>query len=207
MSHKVVVVGDSGVGKTTIISAGSGITIDELNLNSMSKAALGTNTKIVKKVKNEEVELDVWDTLGTPTYQSVASNISKDAIAFICVFDVTNELSLDNISAWLNMVNYGEKQKYVFLVGNKTDLVQNYPEITTLLQLEEYFNKNRKDEDKPTFSKQKLLEAIGKKELIISNVSAEKKTGIDELFQSIANTLHGYDNKTNKEQSACCLLI
>ncbi len=159
---KVVLLGDSGVGKTCIISRYiQGDFIQ--NCNSTNGASYCTkNVKFEKFGKN--LLLDIWDTAGQEKYRSLTKFFYKDAAVAILVYDITRRESFDNLkNYWYQQtLENGEKNLVLGVCGNKCDLYEN--ETVTENEAKEFADK------------------IG---AIFELTSAANNTGITELFQDV----------------------
>ncbi|CAF5125863.1 unnamed protein product, partial [Rotaria magnacalcarata] len=116
---KLIVVGDAGVGKSSILSRFADNTFDESYL-----ATIGVDFKISKIERNGiTIKLQIWDTAGQERFRTIMSSHYRGAQGFIIVYDVTNAQSFENIKAWLDSIdrNANENAKKL-LVGNKCDL-------------------------------------------------------------------------------------
>uniref|UniRef100_A0A5F8ABT7 small monomeric GTPase n=2 Tax=Macaca TaxID=9539 RepID=A0A5F8ABT7_MACMU len=117
VAFKVMLVGDSGVGKTCLLVrfkdgaflAGTFIStvgIDFRGLDSLTSAC----------------SLQMWDTAGQERFRSVTHAYYRDAHALLLLYDVTNKASFDNIQAWLAEIHeYAQHDVALMLLGNKVD--------------------------------------------------------------------------------------
>ena len=115
--HKIIFVGDAGVGKTTIISR-----IMDNPYNDVYEPSIGVDF-ISKnlKYKGQNVKLQIWDTAGQEKYKGlIPSYVRNSSIVFI-VYDVSVKSSFDNIPKWLNFIRTIENTTLI-LCGNKIDL-------------------------------------------------------------------------------------
>lgn len=121
-SHKVIFVGEQGVGKTSIIRQFLYNTFD-----AQYQATIGIDfvSKILQ-VNNGAVKLQLWDTAGQERFRSLIPSYLRDTAASVVVFDLTNRRSFDNITHWVEEVwkERGE-EVVIVLVGNKSDLAEN----------------------------------------------------------------------------------
>ena len=116
---KIVLIGDSGVGKTSIFQRLDSDTFQEEHLMTVG----GAFAKINLNTEKGPVECGVWDTAGQERFRNVVPMYFQRANFVICVFDVTSPDSYTNISMWVKLAR--EKapvESKVILVGNKTDL-------------------------------------------------------------------------------------
>ena len=120
---KITLIGNSGVGKTSIINQYIDQTFDEANA-----ATIGANysEKVITK-NNKEYELKRWDTAGQEKFHSVGKHFYKDAYIVCLVYDITSQDSLEQLETiWYpDIKKYGEKYTILAVVGNKSDLYEN----------------------------------------------------------------------------------
>ncbi|XP_019865262.1 ras-related protein Rab-37 isoform X2 [Aethina tumida] len=119
MFVKVMLLGDSGVGKTCILMRFR----DGLFLggNFISTVGVDFRNKVVS-VDQTRVKLQIWDTAGQERFRSVTHAYYRDAHALLLLYDVTNKTSYDNIRAWLGEIReYAQDDVVIMLLGNKAD--------------------------------------------------------------------------------------
>ena len=148
-SIKTIIVGDSSVGKSNILTK---FVDDEFNVN--NSTTVGVDYKVVRVDHGQKtVKLLLWDTAGQERFNAIVKTFYKDAQVVILVFDLTNRASFDNIEFWLNQVK-GEKidDLIYILVGNKVDIeskrVISKEEVikkTTDLKFHGYFESSAKN--------------------------------------------------------------
>ena len=116
---KVVVVGDSSVGKTNLIKRFINDTF-----NKDSKATVGVEFLSKTYLINQEVfKIEIWDTAGQERYKAITSAYYKGAKGAMIVYDVTNQTSFDNVDKWTNEIKEKAARNInLMIVGNKTDL-------------------------------------------------------------------------------------
>ena len=116
---KLVVVGDSGVGKTNLIKRFANNTF-----NSNSKATVGVEF-ISKsfKINNTIFKIEIWDTAGQERYKSITAAYYKGAKGALVVYDITSKISFENIDKWmLEIKDKSSKDLKLMIIGNKSDL-------------------------------------------------------------------------------------
>lgn len=119
-SLKAVLVGDTKVGKSCLLSRFVQNTFDENMPATVGAAFL---TKIVQ-TDSVNIRLQLWDTAGQEKYRSLAPMYYRSSAAAILVYDVTNKESLENLKTWIQEINNKAPQGIaVIIVGNKIDLV------------------------------------------------------------------------------------
>ena len=122
---KVVLLGESGVGKTSIIQQFTSHTFDRSTLTSLSCQYSSQTIKL--KELNKTITFDIWDTAGQERYRSLAKIYYKDAKIIIFVYDITNKNSFDSIKTyWMEQIQLYTYKKPIFgLVSNKDDLYKS----------------------------------------------------------------------------------
>ena len=173
---KITLVGDSGVGKSSIIGRFvTGIFIKDMS----STAGLNYSQKLYEK-DGKKVNLNLWDTAGQEKFRALGRNFYKDSYIIIIVFDITNRMSFINAKeVWYNEIkNYGEKYNFLSLVGNKSDKYEE-EEVT--------------DEEAISFAKE-----IDAKFFL---VSAHTGDGIDKMFHTLADNFFDEEFMSKVDQS------
>ena len=161
ISIKVVLLGETTVGKTSIIT--------RYSKNSFSPYVMATANpscvlKIIEIDENKIVKLKIWDTAGQERYRAVSKMIYRNASVVLLVYDITNESSFNAIKKyWLKEITENSPENIIIaVVANKSD---------------EYIEQKVPTEDGKELAKQ--LNAI------FTSTSAKSGDGIDELFRTV----------------------
>ncbi len=118
-SIKFVIVGDSGVGKTNILNR---YIRNSFYLDGKSTIGIELETKMFK-IQDKYIKLNIWDTAGQERFKSVTQAYYKGAKGAIMVYDITKEISFNNIDNWFREIkNSAMSDMNLILIGNKTDL-------------------------------------------------------------------------------------
>ena len=121
--YKVLLLGDSTVGKTCFLMRYTDNTFQEIH---MSTIGLDYRLKSMTLKSGKNVKVQIWDTAGQDRFRAITKNYYKGAHGIILIYDVTNQLSFDNVSNWINQIKEEASDKVtIFLVGNKIDDVEN----------------------------------------------------------------------------------
>ncbi|KAK3586148.1 hypothetical protein CHS0354_033272 [Potamilus streckersoni] len=119
-SCKVMLIGDSGSGKTCLLVRFKDGAF--LSGTFISTVGIDFRNKVVD-VDGTKVKLQIWDTAGQERFRSVTHAYYRDAHALLLLYDVTNKNSFDNIRAWLAEINeYAQEDVVIMLLGNKADM-------------------------------------------------------------------------------------
>lgn len=116
---KVVLIGDSGVGKSNLLSR---FTKNEFNLESKTTIGVEFATKTIE-CGDKIIKAQIWDTAGQERYRAITSAYYRGAVAALLVYDITKLHTFENVEKWLQeLKDYADDNIVVMLVGNKTDL-------------------------------------------------------------------------------------
>jgi small GTP-binding protein len=115
-------VGESGVGKTSIITQ----FIDQTFQEDQQSTTGGTfSTKSVKCGNNKTLKFEIWDTAGQERYRSLTKMFYKDANAAVLVYDITRKDSFEQLkSYWAEQIKECPENIIVVIAANKNDLIQ-----------------------------------------------------------------------------------
>ncbi|KAL6063560.1 Ras-related protein Rab-11A, variant 3 [Balamuthia mandrillaris] len=127
---KVVIIGDSGVGKSNIMSRFTNGQFYEDSKTTIGVAfatksfSINPDSPDLTPQEGTDVKLQVWDTAGQERYRALCSAYYRGALGALVVYDITNRQSLEHIPKWLEELDrYCTQDVVVILVGNKCDLV------------------------------------------------------------------------------------
>ncbi|KAH9625715.1 hypothetical protein KSS87_007911 [Heliosperma pusillum] len=116
---KVVIIGDSGVGKSNLLSR---FTRNEFSLESKSTIGVEFATRSIH-VDDKIVKAQIWDTAGQERYRAITSAYYRGAVGALLVYDVTRHITFENIERWLKELrDHTDNSIVIMLVGNKADL-------------------------------------------------------------------------------------
>lgn len=211
-TFKVAIIGDSGVGKTSIIERLTRETYyakKEVTIG----AAFRTHTL---NVVSQIVKLQIWDTAGQERYNALVPMYIRDADAVIMVFDITNGQTLKRIKdVWLDMIRKYEVAKcQYYIVGNKKDISDIKNNVKIKMEVNEYIESERVKKqmapasEKPSLQIKKICRANKNKlllrqlqdsrdadlqfrqgEMKYYETSAKSGEGVREMFEEITREL------------------
>ena len=119
MMVKVILIGDSGVGKTNIMSK-----FLKNQFMEESKATIGV--EFGSKLFNHEghkIKAQIWDTAGQEKYKAITGAYYKGSKGALVVYDITQKKTFENIEKWINDLKAaGDPKITIILIGNKNDL-------------------------------------------------------------------------------------
>jgi small GTP-binding protein len=161
-SCKITLIGDSGVGKSSIIGRFiTGFFNEEIS----STLGLNYSQKYYEK-NGKKISLNLWDTAGQEKFRSLGKNFYKDSFIIIIVYDICNKASFQSIKeVWYpDIQRFGEKVNIIALVGNKKDKYE--------------------DEEVPEEEAKLYAQEIDANFFL---VSANSGDGIERMFQTLAD--------------------
>ncbi|KAI3509301.1 hypothetical protein L1887_24475 [Cichorium endivia] len=165
---KVVLIGDSGVGKSNLLSR---FTRNEFCLESKSTIGVEFATRTLQ-VEEKTVKAQIWDTAGQERYRAITSAYYRGALGALLVYDTTKPTTFENISRWLKELrDHADSNIVIMLIGNKTDL-KHLRAVTT--------------EDAQTFAEKEGLSFIETSALEAVNVEKAFQTILGEIYRIIS---------------------
>jgi len=192
---KIVLIGDSGVGKSNLLSR---FTKNEFNLESKTTIGVEFATKSIIS-DNKVIKAQIWDTAGQERYRAITNAYYRGAVGALLVYDITKQSTFENVEKWLKELReHAEPHIVVMLVGNKSDL-KNLRAV--------------KQEDASAFAEKNRLAFMETSALESSNVELAFQTIITEIYKLLnrksilgestpdAETKVGGGEKINLQQS------
>ena len=172
LEYKIITLGDSSVGKTSIINRFINDTFDE----ELTPTLGIKHTFKTLEINNTKVKLSVIDTNGQEKYRSLSVSYFRHADVVLFIFNLNEPLSFNNIQEWINVFNDNNNKKKVilkYLIGSKSDLEQRVEQNL----IDEFANNNN---------------------MLYMATSAKTNNQINELFQKIGeDILEEEEKKTN----------
>ena len=119
MIFKLVIIGDSGVGKSNLLSR---YLRDEFNIDTKSTVGVEFGTQKLE-IQNYRVKVQIWDTAGQERYKAITSAYYKGAKGALLVYDITRKETFENIDKWIfELKRNADEDITLVLIGNKCDL-------------------------------------------------------------------------------------
>lgn len=116
---RIILIGDSGVGKSSIILR---YLQDDFKEKFPCTAGVEIGTKTLT-IDGEEIKLQIWDTAGQERYRNVTKSFFKSALGVLIVFDLTSKESFKNLEEWFNLIDqHAPEDVSICVLGNKIDL-------------------------------------------------------------------------------------
>jgi small GTP-binding protein len=177
---KVVLLGESGVGKTCIISRFINNTFEE-GLMSTNGASYASKISTFPEYENRTIKFEIWDTAGQEKYRALNQIFYKDASICILVYDVTSMISFKALQDyWCQQVKEQAPKNVVFgLAGNKCDLIE-----------------------KEEVSEEMARNLAKEMNAIFETTSAAKNIGVEQLFHNVGCKYIDPNYKTNEDSTS-----
>ena len=180
-SAKVVLIGESGVGKTSIIQQYTSNKFDPDTVSSLSAQYVSKTVEFSNVQK--AIKFDIWDTAGQEKYRSLAKIFYKDAKVICLVYDITNKESFNALKEYWygNIKEIKTPDTILALVANKSDL---------------YDRSQVSDEEGQAYARE--IEAL------FQSTSAKSDSGITTLFDNIGQKYFNpnFDCGLNEKKNA-----
>ena len=122
LSIKVILIGDSRVGKTSLIEQYINKQFSEEHITTVT-----AGDKFYKEVKvgGKTIKLEIWDTAGQEQYRTVNKIYMKNAKIALIVYDITQQQSFDNLKNWYNELKNIDSIEIIGVIANKSDLYED----------------------------------------------------------------------------------
>ncbi|XP_017564201.1 ras-related protein Rab-25b [Pygocentrus nattereri] len=161
---KVVLIGESGVGKSNLLSR---FTKNEFNHDSRTTIGVEFSTRTVQ-VESLTIKAQIWDTAGLERYRAITSAYYRGAVGALLVYDISKHLTYESAERWLKeLYDHADPHIVVMLVGNKSDLasIRSVP-----------------TEDAKDFAE--------KNGLLFTETSALESTNVETAFNNVLMEIH-----------------
>jgi len=170
---KIVLVGDSGVGKSNLLSRYTkGLFHEE------TKSTIGVEF-FVKNVKINDVTIksQIWDTAGQERYRAITSAYYRSAVGAMLVYDIVSKETFDSIERWLTELRqHADPNIVIMIVGNKSDM-KHVREVPT----------------------EKAMEYCEQNHLMFMETSAKDNNNVNEAFESLIKQIYETTNEIKEE--------
>ncbi|CAL9165070.1 unnamed protein product [Musa hybrid cultivar] len=170
---KVVVIGDSAVGKTQLLSR---FTKDEFCFDSKSTIGIEFQTRTIV-LNRKRIKAQIWDTAGQERYRAVTSAYYRGALGAMLVYDITKRPTFDHVARWVEELRANaDKAIVIMLIGNKSDLAE-----------------------KRAVSTEDAVEFAEEQGLFFSEASALSGDNVESAFLRLIEEIHGVVSRKDLE--------
>jgi len=167
--YKIIIIGDTSVGKTALLSKYlKGV----FPTSPLSTVATEFATKIIQIKEGGYIKAQIWDTAGEEKYKSITYHHYKKSVGGLIVYDITKKSSFDNVKNWYNdLITKAEKGCIIALIGNKLDLVQ-------------------RNERKREVSREEAQSYAEDNHMLFYETSAYNGNNINDIFEELMQTIY-----------------
>jgi len=165
---KIVVVGASGVGKTSLLMSYVDKRFSDKLISTIGVEFKSVTINVVIGGITKVTRMQIWDTAGQERFRSIAGNYFRGAHGAVFVFDVTELTTLNDLNGWMETASRYNIDTHI-IVGNKSDLINSV---------------------RPRVSDEDIASVCAQKEgLIYIETSAKTQDRVDEAFKTLATQL------------------
>lgn len=160
---KLLLIGDSGVGKTSVL-----FRFSDDAFNSTFISTIGIDFKIrTIELGDKKIKLQIWDTAGQERFRTITTAYYRGAMGILLVYDITNEKSFENIKTWIkNIEQHASADVEKMILGNKCDM-----------------------EDKRKITKEQGEQLAKEYNVKFMETSAMNRTNVEKAFTEIATDI------------------
>ena len=179
--QRILLIGDSGVGKTSILEKYINNNFPE---NYKASKGMDYKTKIITFEDGNIIKFQIWDTSGHERFLSITKTYYKAANGFILIYDVNKEDSFINLNNWIEDIKKENKEAPIIIVANKID-----------------------DEGHRT-TKNKWGKFWKKRELLFYECSAKSGVNVENIFNEIFKRIKekNQNKKEDKKKQPNCYI-
>ena len=172
---KIITIGDSGVGKTSILKR---YVYNSYNINSLATVGVNFSFKDVVLKDGTKVQLKLIDTAGQEKYKSLAKTYYKNTEGVLFVFSFDDKKSFDNLTNWIDEFkeNNGNENIPTLLIGNKSDVP-------------------KKEVDQESINK-----LLSQHKMKYIESSALNNENIDQIFDDLSERMYIYSKSISKNK-------
>ena len=167
--YKIIIIGDTSVGKTALLSKYlKGV----FPTSPLSTVATEFATKIIQIKEGGYIKAQIWDTAGEEKYKSITYHHYKKSVGGLIVYDITKKSTFENVKNWyIDLITKAEKGCIIALIGNKLDLVE-------------------RNERKREVSKEEAQSYADDNHMLFYETSAFNGNNINDIFEELMQTIY-----------------
>ncbi|KAM7266717.1 hypothetical protein ACFE04_004614 [Oxalis oulophora] len=207
---KVVLIGDSGVGKSQLLSR---FARNEFNLDSKATIGVEFQTRTLH-IDHHTIKAQIWDTAGQERYRAVTTAYYRGAVGAMLVYDISNRHTFDHIPKWLEELRgHADNNIIIMLIANKSDLentrlvstqdAKDFAEREGLFLMETSALDATNVEPAFTTLTTHIYRILTKKTLLANEVETEQ--GNASLLKGTQIVVPGQQPEAAAKRTACCI--
>ena len=181
--YKVLLLGDSSVGKTCFLLRYCDKSFQDVHLSTIG---LDYRLKTITLKNNKNIKLQIWDTAGQDRFRAITKNYYKSANGVLLIYDISNLQTYENVKNWISQIREeANPNVIIYLVGNKIDL----PKEKRVVNIEDG---------------EKIAEEF---EIKFKEASAKSGTNVNEIFEELVEQIDEKFSKLEASRIFWSLLI
>ena len=201
-AYKIILLGDSSVGKTSIIEKIINDD-DKYKIKEKNDSTIGINKVNFFNVNNKK-NIIFWDTAGLDHYNCENFTYLNKSDFIILVYDITNRKSFDSLSFWMNQIKENKEDAKILLVGNKCDVSDKERKVAE----NELKNLIKEYKEKPEYKTEyKNIVFIDFFEISAKsgkNIKVLWKNILEKIKEESLNSSQDFISSSNNEVCSCC---
>ena len=197
-TYKIIVVGDSGTGKTSLVDR-----LTNKVFNPDTQPTIGAEFKTyIALVDGEQIKLNVWDTAGQERYRSVSKSYFRSTCGALLVFSIEDQETFSHVEQWLDDVQtYALPNAAILLIGNKCDL-EDARQVTSDEAIELAKRHNIEYIETSAMNDTNVIDAFQR---LAKTINERAKTGmLKGDFSSPISVIQSIPENKTQEKKGCC---
>lgn len=203
---KIILLGESSVGKTSILSRYINNQFEEAH---KCTVALENKSHTVQVTQNTYAKLSIWDTAGQEKFRTLTRQYYTDAQGVILVFDLSNQESFNKLDSWINELNNNASPNIaISIIGNKSDLMRGVHEddINKFIDNGKYLYQevSAKTGNNISIAFEELIEEIINKIKIRERAGNGEGIGVNRESKSLEDIRRSLSSSHHSKKKKCC---
>lgn len=207
-SFKVIIIGDSGVGKSSFLKRYIDNTYKHNSGNStigVDFASRSTSVKINEKYVT--ARLQIWDTAGQESYRTLTSSYYRNCDIVIIMYDVSNPKTIESLEYWISEVDKMCPKSNMFIIGNKIDLPDNHIYLNKANQIHFFTScKNNTSDSNKEMSVESIMKNIITNTInkhLNDNIKITDKFASNDMSNNIVNLTGSITSLSTQTKCLC----
>ena len=213
-SIKVIILGDSYVGKSSLINR----LINNKFVELASTLSIEYHTYIIS-INEYKIRMQLWDTAGQEKYNSIISNYYKGTDVAIFVYSIDKQETFENIQMWFKHLKENNDNSLNILIGNKLDTEKEGGRVVSYENAENFARDNNfflfrevSCKSKETYEIEDIFEIFDEIGKYFYEKSKEKNNNADSISYKVSDSMRTLgekhrikkENEKNKKKVGCC---
>ena len=213
-SIKVIILGDSYVGKSSLINR----LINNKFVELSSTLSIEYHTYIIS-INDYKIRMQLWDTAGQEKYNSIISNYYKGTDVAIFVYSIDKQETFENIQMWFNHLKENNEDSLNILIGNKLDMEKEGARVVSYENAENFARDNNfflireiSCKSKEAYEIEDIYEVFDEIGKYFYEKSKDRNNNADSISYKVSDSMRTLgekhrikkENEKNKKKVGCC---